>query len=298
MKRRFVGFAAATTLLLAGVTTATETEHLGMRVLPTPGTVTYDGKFDDWDLSGGIFACGDVENAQSKYAVWFHTMHDNDNLYLLGRFVDPTPMNHPGSVKGDYGFIGDSMQVRVVTAPDVDSKDVTSRGQNDDDAEKVRTSHITAWRDRDGLDVIDIAYGRRFNEGGLKDAKNEGAQQAFLKHEDGLGYTQEIAIPWKLLKKGGVEVKPGSRVLMTLEPNFVVGTGGRLTIKDLFKSGVAIDRVFTFMGSGCWGYATLETQGKVKPVPARLADGREFQVKLENGMPSVDWTGLIESRMP
>ena len=29
-----------------------------------PGKVTIDGSFDDWDLSGGIFACGDVENSR------------------------------------------------------------------------------------------------------------------------------------------------------------------------------------------------------------------------------------------
>ena len=40
---------------------ATQTENLGIRVLPA-GAVTVDGKADDWDLSGGVFACDDVEN--------------------------------------------------------------------------------------------------------------------------------------------------------------------------------------------------------------------------------------------
>src|SRR5436190_21461775 len=95
---------------------ATETENLGIRVLPAPGKVTIDGKADDWDLSGGLFASGDVENARDKFALWFHAMHDSDNLYLLARWNDPTPMNHPGSSKGDYGFQGDCLQVRIVTA--------------------------------------------------------------------------------------------------------------------------------------------------------------------------------------
>jgi hypothetical protein len=47
-------------------------------------------------------------------------------------------------------------------------------------------------------------------------------------------------------------------------------------MKDLFKPGVAIDRVFTFQGPGCWGYATLEKTGKLKPRSIRLSDGREF----------------------
>ena len=41
---------------------ATETENLGIRVLPAPGKVVVDGKTDDWDLSAGVFTCGDVEN--------------------------------------------------------------------------------------------------------------------------------------------------------------------------------------------------------------------------------------------
>ena len=66
---------------------ATETEHLGMQVLPAPGKVVIDGKFDDWDLTGGILACGDAENLHDKYSVWFHTMYDGENLYLLARWL-------------------------------------------------------------------------------------------------------------------------------------------------------------------------------------------------------------------
>jgi hypothetical protein len=49
-------------LALAGAARTTETENLGIAVLPAPGKVVVDGKCDDWDLSGGIFICGDVEN--------------------------------------------------------------------------------------------------------------------------------------------------------------------------------------------------------------------------------------------
>jgi hypothetical protein len=277
---------------------AAETEHIDLQVLPAPGPVVADGKTDDWDLTGGIFACGDVENARDAFAVWLHAMHDAQALHVLARWVDPTPMNNPGSSKGDYGFNGDCLQFRVVTAPDVAAREVAQPDRNADDAPRVRTSHLTCWRDRDGLDVIDIAYGRRFSEGGLKDAKAQGAAQAFLQHADGKGYVQEISIPWALLSKPDHAVKAGDRLLMTFEPNFTVGTGGRLTIKDLFKPGVAIDRVFTFQGSGCWGFATLAAQGRVAPRPVRLSSGREFAVRIESGRPAIDWTGVVRSREP
>ncbi len=269
-------------LLAAHRASATETENLGIRVLPAPAKVVVDGKADDWDLSGGVFACGDVENMRDKLACWFHMMYDADNLYLLARWLDETPMNNPGSSRGDYGFAGDCLQVRIITSADTPNE---------------RCTHITAWLDRDGIDVVDMAYGRKFNEGGLKDAQAQGAAQEFAKNPDGKGYVKEIAIPWKLLCKEGVPApKANDKVVVTLEPNFCTEARFRITIKDIFKPGVVPDRVFTFMGSQCWGTGTLEPRGRVAPRPVRLADGREFKTSMEKGLPVIDWTGLIRVR--
>jgi len=259
---------------------ATETENFGIRILPTPGAVNIDGTFDDWDLTGGIFATSDVENLRDEYSVWFHAMHDAENLYLLARWKDPTPFNNPG-VRGDHGFAGDCLQFRTVTT---------------DAAGGERTAHWTCWMNRDGEDVVEVTYGQRFDQGSLPDAKPQGAQQAFSVNEDGHGYVQEIAIPWSLLTADQQPIKPGDRMVMTIEPNFTAGVMGRITMKDIFKPGVAIDRVFTFMGPGSWGYATLEKTGNLTPRPVRIADGREFAVTMEDGLPSVNWTGLILSR--
>ena len=283
-------------LLVCAPVMGTETENFNLAVPPAPGHVTVDGKTDDWDLTGGIFACGDVENQRDKFGVWIHAMYDADNIYLLARWMDPTPMNNPGSSKGDYGFNGDCLQVRFVIAPDVNAPGVVSPGRDAKDAPGARTSHLNCWRDRDGLDVVNIAWGRNFNEGEIRDAKSDGAAQAFQLLPDGKGYIQEISIPWRHLCKPGLMPTKGSKILMTIEPNFTVGTGGRLTIKDIFKPGVALDRVFTFSANDGWGYASLEESSKGIPRPVRLSDGREFPVRMENGITVVDWTGLIKSR--
>ncbi|MEX0671178.1 MAG: hypothetical protein WD060_12050 [Pirellulales bacterium] len=55
--------------LMVATVLATETENLGMQVLPAPGKVVVDGKFDDWDLSGGVLVCGDVENLREKLGI-------------------------------------------------------------------------------------------------------------------------------------------------------------------------------------------------------------------------------------
>jgi hypothetical protein len=256
---------------------ATETENLGLRVLPAPAVITVDGRSADWDLSGGIFACGDCETQRDKFAVWFHANYDAEKLYILCRWSDPTPMNNPYSSKGDLCFNGDCLQFRIIAGGD-------------------RCSHWTCYRDRDGIDLMDVAYGTRFNEGGIRDAKTKGAAQAFGE-VTALGYTQEIAIPWKLLVKDGLAApKAGEKFTLTIEPNFTVGINGRITVKDIFKPGVKIDRVFTFMGSPCWGTATLEAKGRVTPAPLRLADNREFPVAMVDNQPRIDWTGLIKKK--
>ena len=267
-------------VLAASWARATETEHLGFQILPAPGKVTVDGKFDDWDLTGGILTCSDVENSRDKFSVWFHATWDAQSLYLLARWNDETPLNNPGTSKGDYGFAGDCLQFRLITAPDTPNE---------------RCGHFTAWRDRDNVDAIDVEWGRQFNQGKDKDLKAKGALQAFTRNADNLGYVQEIAIPWSLLCKEGT-LKGGDRMVVTIEPNFTIGSAGRLSLKDIFKPNMTLDRVFTFMANQQWGIATLENKGKLTPRAVRLTDGREFAVKIEKGVPVVDWTGLIKSK--
>ncbi|TFH11964.1 MAG: hypothetical protein E4H02_13430, partial [Lentisphaerales bacterium] len=56
------------TMALCTTVGATESENLNMQVLPAPGKVVIDGKFDDWDLTGGILACSDMENLRDQYS--------------------------------------------------------------------------------------------------------------------------------------------------------------------------------------------------------------------------------------
>src|SRR5438132_9300 len=97
--------AAVLSLLMAvPLAWATETENLDLQVLPAPGTVAIDGQISDWDLSAGVFICGDVEKQRDQYATWFYAMYDKENLYLLARWTDHTPMNNPGQTIADYGW--------------------------------------------------------------------------------------------------------------------------------------------------------------------------------------------------
>ncbi|MDB6155604.1 MAG: hypothetical protein JWL90_4057 [Chthoniobacteraceae bacterium] len=272
---------AALAVLIPLAVRATPTENVSFRVLPVPSKMAVDGKVDDWDLSAGIFACDDAEVQRDHYAIWLHAQYDAEYLYLLARWNDDTPLNNPGQTIADYGFAGDSLQFRTITGAGTPLE----RGQ-----------HFTAWRGQDGADVIKIEQGKDFKEGVVEDAKKTGgALQAFTLNENGKGYVQELAIPWKLLTRNGEPIRAGGSFTLTFEPNFTIGTKGRATVKELFKAGVTPDRVFTFMSAGTWGTATLEAKSTGKTQSVRLADAREFPVKMEQGIPVVNWNGLIKS---
>ena len=256
---------------------AAGTENLGIRVLPTPGKVTVDGKIDDWDLSGGIFCCRNTEREREHYACWIHIMYDADGLHVLARWVDRTPMNNPVRAPGNNGWRGDCLQVRFIMAPATPQE---------------RTSHVTAWYARKSKkSMMDITYGRRFNEGVVPRAQEEGARQAFLKHADGKGYDQEIALPWKLLTKDGAPLKAGDKFVATVQPNFSAGFGGRRTVLvlDVVSPNAFVQAGAMHTAHDAWGGALLEAKGNLEPWPVRLAGGLMFTVEMKDGVPVVDW---------
>ncbi len=259
---------------------ATETENHQLSILPAPGPVTIDGKANDWDLTGGVFVCGDVERLRDQFSVWIHAMYDGQALYILARWQDPTPLNNPGMGPSDYGFNGDCLQLRFIVGHRTDKETIT---------------WWTCWRDRKGKDVID----RDGPERGIKlpklsNALAHGARQAFQVNADGRGYVQELRIPWKLLSSEGKAMRAGDSLRMTVEPNFTAGQFGRITIKDIFDANVAKpDRIFTFTAFDQWGAAVLQPRGSIEPAAVRLADGRTFAVGMRGRVPVVDWTGVI-----
>jgi len=260
---------------------ATQTENNVLHILPAPSAVKVDGKFDDWDLSGGLFACDDVERFRNEFSVSFYAMYDQENLYLLARIKDQTPLNNDQSSKGGHGFVGDCLQVRFIAGYQTP-------------AEKV--SHWMGWQDRDGINVLSAQYGRDFKGLTLDNAFHEGARQAFAVDADGKGYTQEISIPWKLLTTDGQPLTAGATLRMAIEPNYTAGPGGRLTTKDIFRAGIVPDRVFTFRAYDHWGEAVLEKSGHRQLPAIRLSDEREFAATIAGGYIISDWAGLIQKK--
>ena len=286
MRLRLTHFFLAFLLVLLALATdagATETEANGLRVLPTSGAVTIDGKADDWNLAAGVFICPDVEQERDRLGVWFHAMYDENYLYILGRFLDDTPLNSSRDPNFDFGWNGDCLQVRLTT---------------DHEGPKQTYTQITCWQGLGGKHVVDMAreYGKDGWKG--KDLESLGqAKQAMTINADRKGYIQEVAISWKTLAPDGVAPKAGDTIRISVQAWWSGGQWG-VQIADIFQSNVTLDKIFHFYGQKIWGTGTLLPVGPpgatIAPTPVRLADGREFPVRMEKGVPVVDWTGVVK----
>jgi len=271
-----------------------ETQNMGIAIVPAPGKVAIDGNLDDWDLSGGIFACSNLKEYRDRASLWMHVMYDATDLYVLARYADASPMSNPSKHGIGHAWDGDSIQWRVMTKPG--------------DLELQRIAHVTAWRDCDGKEILDIEYGNMLTGRGREDRKVNppGAQQAFLKNADGKGYVQEMRVPWTLLTKDGYTPAAGDRIEITVQAHFLI-PGGRkaprapaytenppkaIVVRDLSKAPEhGVERSHLFWYPHLWAAARLEPKGNLEPRPVRVRGGREFKVTL---LPAVDWEELTE----
>ena len=254
----------------------TPTENTSIRSLPAPGKVVIDGKPGDWNLSGGIFLCKNVEQQRDTQSAWIHLMHDDKNLYVLARWRDETPMNNPKDTRKDNdGFNGDSLQFRLLADPNTPQE---------------RCVHLTCWHGQDGGDVVEIVYGRKFDRACSKEERElDPTSQALALSADGKGYIQEIAIPWALLTADGKRPALASAMLVL---NYTDYGGGRVDICDLLTAGSVSAGIVTYNAPDKWGKLTFEATRPVAPQAARLADGRTFPVTAGADGLNVDWGEL------
>ena len=274
-----------------------ETENVELSVLPALERVVIDGKFDDWDLSGGAFVCSNVKVYRDEASLWVHFMYDRGHIYMLARWKDGSPLDNPGKHGQDHAWEGDSLQWRLMASPG--------------DMEHQRIAHVTSWRDREHKEILHIAYGNLLTGVGTgeEELNPTGAEQAFRKDEDGKGYTQEMRIPWPLLAKRGHAPGPGDRVEVTVQVHFLIPGGAKapgapeyaerprtvIVARDLSKAPErGVERSHLFWYPHLWAAAKLEPEGEMQPRPVRMRGGREFKVTMVKGLPTVDWEELAK----
>ena len=269
-------------LAVVSIARATETENLGMRILPAPGKVTVDGKFSDWDLSGGVLVCGDVESGRDKFSSWLHLMYDGKLLYGLVRVKDEHPLVNSHGADAE---VVNRFDARRIHGDQLVLRIIADRGTPN---ENVR--HIACWQGKGGVSVMSINDGSHSTGAETPDVQESGGAQVFVTDADGKGYTHEFSIPMNLLTKDKRALKAGEELTFTFKQVY----SWEYEVKDIFKAGTTPDRTFTARAYGCWGPGTFEAKGNVEPQPVRLSDGRELTVSLKGGIPVVDWAGLAK----
>ncbi len=266
MKSRF-HFALA--FLLALPLWATQTDNHGIHAVPTPGKVTIDGKLDDWDLSGQVVMCYDLENLRDIYSAEVAMMHDAEAFYVAIHWKDPQPMgnSHHPRYQANKGWAGDSVQLRIKTD---------------------RISHLTAWYyGPTNEPALQISYGRDLNEpfkGGETQLfrtegwkLEQGAEMAFLKDADGHGYVQEIKIPWKLITLEGKPVAVGAPMACGLELLWGETDWPAHRYADNLQPGTT-SREFFWTAHKAWGSVFIEPKGKLTlPEPDFLKAARAVE---------------------
>ncbi len=241
---------------------AQRTLNHGVHAVPAAGKVVINGDLSEWDTSGAITCCKDVESMIDSESAQVAAMWDADNLYLGISWRDKTPMFNnvdPVTMPGN-GWRSDCVQFRFDMNGFV--------------------SHVDAWYYTPGkLPAMSIHYGRMGVEDGGQPKVDRpapmkmGVEQVFKLSADGKGYTQEIKIPWAVLTLDGKMPPKGADLRMGLELFWgdIAGDGWpRSRVTDNLYDGETQTDFFWTNVKG-WGRLILEEKGKLQlPTPSWL----------------------------
>lgn len=233
----------------AALAAATRHQHLELRAVPATPSPAIDGRFDDWDHSGSILLCADVERDRQRRSARAMAMYDATALYLGFAVRDPTPLRNPVMPDDEApGWRDDCVQIRLRLADD---------GQDD------RILFLDAWQHAPSGRVALRLYPDPPGDG-YRDLMARGATAAFRRHGEDAGYDQELRIPWDAL--GLAEPAAGTVIGMGLE---VVG-GERGGAEHAFRLTDLVARHGTqtasfFAHPERWGRLRLMPHGDLPP---------------------------------
>ena len=172
-------------------------------VMRATNPVSVDGRLTEWNR-GTFFKSACEPPYAATYFVEGGMMYDAAHLYVAAHVGDPEPMRNAS--RDDLQFAGGSVIVRLSTdrrlgwplkginwqlRPKKPSHELLADSTNE------RVTSLILWHDaKSGRASLDLQHGFDFQRPAAAPA---GWQGAFRKDADGLGYTLEYAIPWRLL---------------------------------------------------------------------------------------------------
>ena len=175
--------------------------------------VSVDGQLTDWNR-GTFFKSACEPPYAATYFVEGGMMYDATHLYVAAHVGDPEPMRN--SSRDGFQFAGGSVIVRLSTdrrlgwplkginrqfRPTNPSRKLLADSTNE------RVTSLILWHDaKSGRASLDLQHSFELES---PDAVPAGWKGTFQKDADGIGYTLEYAIPWRLLHCEGDPPRAG-----------------------------------------------------------------------------------------
>ena len=162
---------------------ADRTVNHEIHAVPAPMPVAIDGELDEWDTSGGILCCKDVNRVLDRYATRFYMMYDQDAFYVAANVHDHTPMVNDFDPRFEELIChrGDTVFFRFRSG------------------EHHTNFFVYYWKQGQQPAVV-LAGGRAWHKDKqFSDGLAAGCEAAFDKFADGKGYVVEMRIPWAVI---------------------------------------------------------------------------------------------------
>ena len=264
MKTLFTFFLTSALALAQNDPESPTSNNNEIKVLPAPGTVTIDGKDDDWDLSAGIWSYNDPTLVK-KHSVWTHLMWDAKGVYLLGRYSDSSPMKNATRGK-DFmlSWKADAFQGRLIfddKTPDEHQMHINLFYSSAENTPYMIVKH-GGFKAKPPFDATGPDREDQLERYGVTMEKF-GGKIAFSPWDDGQGYNMEAFWPWSYLRTSGQPMKAGESFVFGVEAMWGSDDGAEMThrLADNLKDD-KVNRIFFFRARDGWGKAVLADKGK------------------------------------
>ncbi len=239
-------------LFCISVTFSQQTDNHLLRAVPVAGVVNIDGRLNDWDLSGSILVCPNLDFI-NDYSAKVAMMYDAQALYVGVDWTDKTPMvnNYDPQTVVDqrFAFHSDSLQIHFKT----------------DIFRNVFGWYFTKGS-KPGSYAMNGIMGFHDKEIIYLDTVAMGITQQFQLKPDATGYYQEMRIPWTAIVKSGKAYQAGDSFNCMLDLVWGPDSGKGWPINhmmDLVKPDAVHTGWFWEVGE-IHGQVTLSPAGKFK----------------------------------
>jgi len=244
-----------------------EARYDEIHIVPAPAGVVIDGRLDDWDLSGQF-----TSRCEAPYDAFYHVkgslMYDEEYLYIGAIVGDPFPMRSTVSPEEERNLYGNGgcLAFRISTDREM-GWPVRGQGRGTHYSRELveedynnKLAFLVLWHyGPEGIPCLNLKYG--MDQHG-KLVNPAGYKGAYRKHEDGLGYTAEYAIPWSLLNAAADPPRAGDVLGFTWLVHWAgpEGRSWRGQLIDVVNP--AVDE-WNFQNAATWGRAVYHDQGNL-----------------------------------